>query len=71
LHPQILANEGLPELLIEHFRPHLEEVVRAGLAPPHLLFVHHALAYHFGFVTAPKGVSASSSNFLHFQPKGE
>jgi hypothetical protein len=46
LHSRIPANEGLSELVIEHLCPHLEEIVRAGLAPSHLLFLHHALAYH-------------------------
>jgi hypothetical protein len=40
------------ELVIEHLRPHLEQIVRAGLAPSHLLLLHHALAHpliHRGF----------------------
>ena len=28
-HSRIPANEGLPELIIEDFRPHLEQIVRA------------------------------------------
>jgi len=45
-HSRIPANEGLPELIIEHFGPHLEQIVRAGLTPSHLLLLNHALAYH-------------------------
>jgi hypothetical protein len=44
-HSRIPANEGLPELIIEDLRPHLEQIVRAGLAPSHLLLLHHALAH--------------------------
>jgi len=46
LHSRIPADEGLPDLLIEHLRPHLEKIVRPGLAPSHLLLRHHALAHH-------------------------
>jgi hypothetical protein len=33
LHSRIPANEGLPELVIEYLRPHLEQIVGAGFAP--------------------------------------
>ena len=46
LHSRIPANEGLPELVIEYLRPHLEQIVVAGFAPSHLLLLHHALAHH-------------------------
>ena len=46
LHSRIPANEGLAKLVIEHLRPHLEEIVRAGLSPLHLLLLHYALAHH-------------------------
>ena len=46
LHCRIPANEGLPKLIIEHLRPHLEQIVRTGLAPSHLLLLHHAHAHH-------------------------
>jgi hypothetical protein len=44
-HSRIPANEALPELIIEDLPPHLEQIVRAGLAPSHLLLLHHALAH--------------------------
>jgi hypothetical protein len=43
--PGYQRSEGLPELIIEALRPHLEQIVRAGLAPSHLLLLHHALAH--------------------------
>jgi hypothetical protein len=46
LHSRIPANEGLPEFAIEDLCPHLEQVVRAGLTPSHLLLLNHALAHH-------------------------
>ena len=46
LHSRMPANEGLPELVIEHLRSDLQKVVRAGLSPSHLLFLNHALAHH-------------------------
>ena len=46
LHSRIPANEGFSELVIEHLRPHLEQIVGAGLAPSHLLLLHHALAHY-------------------------
>ena len=46
LHFRIPANEGLPEFAIEDLCPHVEEVVRAGLTPSHLLLLDHALAHH-------------------------
>jgi len=46
LHSRIPANEGLPKLVIEHLRPHLEQIVRTGLTLSHLLLLDHALAHH-------------------------
>ena len=60
LHSRIPANEGLPELVIEHLRPDLQQVVRAGLSPSHLLLLNHALADHL----IHRGLCEGRRNFL-------